>query len=393
MSRVFHLAWRYLVFHRVKTTILLTAITLILYLPAGLRVLVEQSARQLRARAVATPLILGAKGSPLELVLDSLYFRADRPESLAYTELAAVEESGFAQAVPLYTRFQSRGHPIVGTTLDYFSFRGLNVENGRMMAILGECVLGSRVAGSLQVGPGDALVSSPESVFDLAGIYPLKMSVVGVLAPADSADDDAIFVDLKTAWIIEGLGHGHQDLRKREAASGVLGREGNKVIANASVVQYNEITERNIDTFHFHGDLGAYPITSVLLRPHDQKSSALLQGRYQAAELPVQIVVPAEVMDDLLATILTVERFVVGGALILGLATLATTALVFWLSLRLRRREIDTLFKIGGSRFIIASVMASEIVIVLVGGMILAGAGTWLTGRFGALVIRWFVQY
>lgn len=393
MSRVLYLAWRYLAFHRLKTTILLAAITLILYLPVGLRVLVEQSAAQLTARAVATPLIVGAKGSPLELVLGALYFGAAPSESLSHAEVGIVRDSGFAEAIPVYTRFRSRGHPIVGTTLDYFAFRGLSLAAGRQMAILGECVVGSRVARLLQVAPGDAVVSSPESVFDLAGIYPLKMHVTGVLDYSDSADDDAIFVDLKTSWIIEGLGHGHQDLLAPEAASGVLGREGNKVIANASVVQFNEITAKNIDSFHFHGDLGSYPVTSVLVLPHDQKSSALLQGRYAADPRAVQIVEPVEVMDELLDTILTVQNFVLAGALILGLATLATTALVFWLSLRLRRREIVTLFKIGGSRFAVGSVMASEIVTVLICGTLMAGALTLLTSHFGSLVIRLLVRY
>ena len=39
MKQTLYLAWRYLAFHRLKTFILLTSITLILYLPVGLRVL------------------------------------------------------------------------------------------------------------------------------------------------------------------------------------------------------------------------------------------------------------------------------------------------------------------------------------------------------------------
>jgi len=392
MSQMLYLAWRYLAFHRLKSAILVTAITLILYLPVGLRVLVEQSAEQLTARAVATPLVVGSSGSPLELVLNTLYFGAESPAPLEYgrsTELAA---SGLAKSIPMYVRFQSRGHPIVGTTLDYFEVRDLEVADGRRFALLGECVVGSRVARSLQIGPGDAVISSPESVFDLAGVYPLRMRVSGVLGYADSSDDDAIFVDLKTAWVIEGLGHGHQDLSNPSAAGAVLSREGNTVTANASVVQYNEITPDNIESFHFHGDLSGFPITAVIAVPSDQKASALLQGRYQAADRAVQIVRPVSVMDELLATVLTVQKFVVAGAAILGLATLATASLVFWLSLRLRRREIETLFKIGGSRLSVGAVMASEIVAVLVTGFLLAGGLTLLTRAFGSIVIRALVR-
>ena len=232
--------------------------------------------------------------------------------------------------------------------------RGLRLDSGRHLGTLGECVLGARVASSLGISPGDHVISSPESVFDIAGVYPLKMPVAGVLAFSDSPDDDAIFVDVKTTWVIEGIGHGHQDMSKPEAAPGVLAVEGSNVVANASVVQYNEITPENIDSFHFHGDLSELPITAVIVVPPDQKSSALLQGRYQGDDETAQIVPPATVMDELLETILTVERFVVAGAVIVGMATLAYAALVFMLSLRLRRREVETLFKIGGSRLSVA---------------------------------------
>ncbi len=388
MTQVFYVAWRYLVYHRWKTITLVGAITLIVYLPIGLRVLVDQSSRQLTARANATPLLIGAKGSPLELVLNTLYFGSDHPAPTRYAEAMRVTESGLSATIPMYVRFRARGHPIVGTTLEYFDFRGLEVADGRNLAMLGECVLGSRAAESLSAGPGDYVVSSSESVFDIAGVYPLKMRVVGVLDFADSADDDAIFVDVKTAWVIQGLVHGHQDLNRPEAAAGVLGREGNRVIANASVVQYNEITEENLESFHFHGDLSNYPLTAVLAVPPDQRASALLQGRYQSDEDLAQIVTPVAVMEDLLGTILTVERFVVAGAVIVGLATLATAALVFLLSLRLRRRERLTLFKIGGSRLAVASVMASEVVVVLASGALLAAGLTLLTSQFGSLAIR-----
>ena len=383
MSQILYLAWRYLVFHRIKTVILVTAITLIFYLPVGLRVLVEQSSQQLTARAEATPLILGSKGSPLELVLNSLYYRSEYPEPMSYSEAARVTESGLAQVVPMYVRYQFRGYPIVGTTFDYFEFRRLRIESGRHLGMLGECILGARVAKALGVGPGDHVISSPESVFDIAGVYPLKMPVVGVLAFSDSPDDDAIFVDIKTTWIVEGIGHGHVDMTKPEAAPGVLAVEEGNVVANASVRQYNEITEDNIDSFHFHGDLSETPITAVIVDPPDQKSSALLQGRYQGGEELVQIVRPATVMDELLDTILTVQRFVIAGAVIVGLATLASAVLVFMLSLRLRRREIETLFKIGGSRLSVAAIMASEIVVVLLSGVVLASVLTGVTSQFG----------
>jgi len=388
MKDVLYLAWRYLAYHRIKSAILIAAITLIVYLPVGLNVIVGQSAEELTARADATPLLVGAKGSPLELALNSLYFETETPELTTQAEAIRIAETGLAQPIPLYVRFQSRQFPIVGTTLEYFDFRQLDFVAGRPMAVLGECVLGAKAAEELDVGLGGSVVSSPESVFDLAGVYPLKMKVVGVLAPSYTADDEAVFVDLKTTWVIEGLVHGHQDLSTPEAASGVLKREGDTITANASVVQFNEITEDNIDSFHFHGDHSDYPISAIIAVPNDEKSSTILMGRYEGEEERSQIVQPITVMNELLDTILTIQGFVVGAILLVAIATLATAALVFMLSLRLRRREIETMTKIGGSKIHIGSLLASEVVAVLVAGVLLAGGLTLLTSQFGAGIIR-----
>ena len=189
MSDALYLAWRYLAYNRGKTAILVFAVTLILYLPVGLNVLVGQSAAHLTARAEATPLLVGAPGSPLELTLNSLYFESETPEPTRYSELTTIDDSELAQAIPLYVRFRAQGFPIVGTSLEYFELRGLDLADGRHMAVLGECVLGAAVAGALGLGPGSTIVSSPESVFDLAGAYPLKMHVTGMLSPSYGPDD------------------------------------------------------------------------------------------------------------------------------------------------------------------------------------------------------------
>lgn len=391
MRDVLYLAWRYLAFHRVKTAILVTSIALITYLPIGLNVLVGQSAEELTARAVSTPLLVGAKGSPLELVLNSLYFESEPPQPTTHAEATRIAESGLALPIPLHVRFKSKGHPIVGTTLDYLDFRGLEIAAGRRPAILGECALGAKVARELGVGPGDSVISSPESVFDIAGVYPLKMTVAGVFEPAYNQDDRAIFVDLKTAWVIEGLIHGHQDLSAPEAASGVLDRDGNSIVANASVVQYNEITAENVDSFHVHGDASDYPVSAVIAVPLDAKSGVILMGRYEGDQASAQIVEPKTTVAELLDTVVTVQGFVVVALGLVALATLATALLVFLLSLRLRRREIETMNKIGGSRGKVAALLLSEIVAVLLAGGALAAVLTLLTRHYGEAAVRAFL--
>jgi putative ABC transport system permease protein len=320
-------------------------------------------------------------------VLSALYFESTPPATAHYGEVDRILARDFADAIPLYLRFRTRGRPIVGTTLEYFDYRGLRIAAGRQLALIGECVVGAEVAAEEGLVPGDALVSSPESAFDLGGVYPLELRVVGVLARSHGPDDRAVFVDVKTSWIIEGLGHGHQDLAAPGAARDVLERDDRRITAKASVVQFNRITEENIDSFHFHGDLSGYPISAVIAIPRDARSRALLLGRYEGAK-ESQIARPRAVMEELLDTVFTVRRYVVAALALVATATLTTGALVFFLSFRLRRREVETLVKIGGSRGRVAAVLASEVVFVLALALALAGLLTIITTHFGSAAIR-----
>ena len=393
MKGALFLGWRYLTHHRFKTAVLLASVTLMMFLPAATRLLVADSAKALTARAAHTPLLVGAKGSQLELVLNALYFHAERPPEISHQLLTEITETGLANAIPLNTRFQTRGAAIVGTNLDYFSFRGLHLADGRMMGLLGECVIGANVARAQGVGVGDNLVSSPETVFDLAGVYPLKMNIVGVLELSGSADDDAVFVDVRTTWVIQGLGHGHQDLARAAAGNAVLNRTDTAITANASLVQYNEITAENVRDFHFHGDTSGFPLSAVIAVPLDEKSKTLLRGRFQEGTVSGQLVIPGAVLADLLETVFTVQNYVILGLIMLSLATIAVITLVFLLSQQLRQGEFFTLKRMGASRGFIATLVASELGFVFLGSLLLASLLTWGARHFATEFLLSFMTF
>ena len=386
MSGALFLGWRYLAHHRFKSSILVASITLMLFLPAATRLLVEDSATALTARADDTPLILGALGSELELVLNALYFHAESPAEFDNRSFIEARSTEFATFIPIHSKFSAQGAPIVGTSLDYFDFRQLHVGRGRQLGLLGECIIGAHVAARLGLGPGDTIISSPESVFDIAGVYPLKMKIVGVLDPAGTADDDAVFVDVRTTWIIQGLGHGHNDLTKTGAGA-VLSRRDKLVTANASLAHFAEITPENIASFHFHGSDESFPLTGVIAVPPDQKSSTLLLGRYQDHEL-LQLVAPGKVLDDLLDTVFAVQNYVILGLAILSLATVAVITLVFLLGQQLRRGEFHTLSRIGASRGYISVLIASEIGFILLISAVAATGLTWVTRHYSVQLLQ-----
>ncbi|MFV1994859.1 MAG: ABC transporter permease [Verrucomicrobiales bacterium] len=367
-------AWRYLRHHRLRSAILVLALGIVLFVPAALEILVRESSRQLTARAEATPLLLGSPGSSLDLAMSALYFAGKQPGVITMGDARAIDESDLARAIPLHTAFSSGGFRIVGTTLDYFSLRGLEIADGRQMGMLGEAVLGAAAARELGVGPGDSLVSSPENFVDIAGTYPLKMRIAGVLAPTGSPDDEAVFVDLRTSWVIAGLGHGHQDLALAEDASIILKSGEGGVTANANLVTYAEITPENIGEFHFHGDDAGFPVSAAIIVPRDEKSRTLLLGRYQADNEHRQLIRPDLVIGELVDAIFRIRKLLNAIVAVVALATLLSVFLVFMLSLRLRADELETLFRLGGSRGAAAAFVVAELTLVGLASLLVAAA-------------------
>ena len=374
-----YVAWQYLRFHKVKTSVLIAALTLTTYLPLAVHIVVRASEVQMLERSQATPLILGQKGSALDLVLNTLYFASKSPEPISMGEADQIDETGFAYAIPIYNRYAARGYPIIGTTVDYMGFRQLEIESGRMLAVLGECVLGATVADQLGLSPGDFLISSPENPFDLGGVYPLKMNVVGVLARHHTPDDRAVFVDVKTAWVIEGLGHGHEDVAAARDPEVVLTEKDGRLVASAKIVQYNEITPDNMDSFHFHGSTSQFPLTSVIAVPHDAKSATLLMGRYLPETSSVQLIRPVNVVQSLLRNIFKIRRVLNVIFVVVSVAMLLTIFLVIALSLRLRQAEIETMYRLGCSRLKMAQLVTAEFGVIIVVSLVLTAGLTILS--------------
>jgi putative ABC transport system permease protein len=381
------LALRRLVYHWGQSAALVASLSLIAYLPLAVGWLTGRFHDELLARSRATPLLVGAAGSRYDLALHALYFEGAPPAPAPMREVRRIADSGLAQAIPLLVRGRAGGRPVVGTTLDYFEFRGLAVERGRMLSRLGDCILGAAAARRLGLGPGGRLVTAPQNVFDVAGEYPLKLRVVGVLAQSHSPDDDAVFVDLKTAWIMEGIGHGHEDVARADEER-LLKSDGAAVVAGAALPKYTEITDENIDSFHFHGDPDEFPATAIVAAPKDERSKAVLRGRYLEAGEPLQCLDPEETVLELLAVVVKIKRFFDAQAVLGGAAALALVSLIVLLGVRLRRREMETMFRIGCSRSAIFWLYAWEWGMLAAASAAIVAAAAQATVAFASPMLR-----
>ena len=381
-----YLAFAYLRYHWARSLVLVLVAALIMFVPVATQTLLSTSERALVARGQATPLLLGSRGSQLDLTMAALYFSEERPDPIPMREVEAIWDSGLGIPIPLHTAFSSSGFRIVGTRLDYFDFRQTNLAEGRALSLLGDAVIGAEVAAQLGKGVGETLVSAPENLFDLDGVYPLEMPIVGVLSPTNTPDDQAIFVDIKTAWVIQGIGHGHEDVVTATEVA-----EGTAALANAAVVQYQRITPDNIESFHFHGSQDDFPASAVIVVPNDTRSSTILKGRYLDSENPTQLIAPEGVIQGLVDRIFRIKSLLDAVTGIIAIAAFAAIGLAVFLSYRLRAREIATAIKLGARRGMVLRLLAAETVTLLLISGSIAALGAWVVSRNAESWVGWLL--
>ena len=383
MLNALYLATKSLWWARGRAITIILCLALTLWLPLTVRTVMQQFSDEIIQRAEVTPLIIGAKGSQIDLALHALYFESAAPDETQMAEVTYVRDSGYATAIPLHLRYRTQrkngaeAAPIVGTTIDYFQFRKLSLQSGQGLQIYGDCVVGQNVAKRMQLTVGDQLLSAPRNTFNLVGDYPLKLNVKGILNRSRSPDDDAVFVHVDTTWIIDGIGHGHVAVENEE-------KEG-----LGTILPYTEITAGNIDSFHFHGDRNQFPVSAVIAVPDSKKNQTLLLGRYASVRTEqAQCLKPTTVVQNLLSIVFRVEQLVWISSVLATLVTAALMSLVVLLSVRLRAAEMQTLAKIGCSKVTLVAIVGTEIGLMIFAGIAVAVAASWATNLLIADSLR-----
>ncbi|MEM7583967.1 MAG: FtsX-like permease family protein [Acidobacteriota bacterium] len=155
-------------------------------------------------------LVLGAKGSPVQLVLSTVY-HADLPTgNIPLAEAQRwTEDRRIAQAIPMSLGDSARGFRIVGTTPAYPALYDADLAKGRLWDASLEAVIGAEVAQATGLRPGDLLVGSHgmTGMGDRHAASPYR--VVGILSATGAVVDRLILTSLDSVWDIHDGEHGH----------------------------------------------------------------------------------------------------------------------------------------------------------------------------------------
>jgi putative ABC transport system permease protein len=185
-------------------------------LGVGLTISVFSVAQQTRdafaPRDIGIDAVVGARGSPLQLVLNSVYHLETSPGNLpwkVYEELR--KDPAVEAAVPYAVGDNYLGWRIVGTTPDLWE--KLEVRRGERLRVqpggrffdprAREAVIGATVAARTGLGLNATLNAFHGFEYDAKAKHDAEYRVVGVLEPTNTPSDRVVFLPIEGVWRME----------------------------------------------------------------------------------------------------------------------------------------------------------------------------------------------
>ena len=197
-------------FGSVFLSILLTAFGISIL--AVLSITGETFEKQLDNNSKNIDLVVGAKGSPLQLILSSVYHIDNPTGNIPLDELEPLRQNPLVQlAVPLSLGDNFKGHRIVGTDSSFLAIYDTKINEGRIWQKNFEVVIGEQVAKKHHFKIGDQINSSHGLSKDGHSHDENPFTIVGILKQNNNVTDNLILTNLESVWDVHGIAHTHDD--------------------------------------------------------------------------------------------------------------------------------------------------------------------------------------
>lgn len=313
---------------------------------------VRQDARSSFAQSIAgTDLIIGARTSPIQLMLYSVFRIGDASNNIRWESYEAMtRHPAIAWSVPISLGDSHKGFPVLGTSAAYFQHlrygqkQALRLREGRFFEdgadhVFG-AVIGVEVAAQLNYQMGDKIILShgmPTQKIQQAQLTQehadKPFQVIGILARTGTPVDRTVHVNLQA---IEAL---HLDWQ-----------------AGAPIPQFS-IAPEHVRKF----DLQPQQITAALIGLKNRSAVFRVQRSVNSfADEALLAVIPGVALDELWQMLSQVEQLLFGIAALVALISFCSLIAVISASLNERRRELAILRAVGASPMYIASLLLLE---------------------------------
>jgi len=226
-------------------------------------------------------LVIGAKGSPLQLILSSMY-HIDAPTGnitiknvMPYLN---AKNPYIKMAVPLSLGDSYRGYRIVGTSANLLELYQAKVRTGRSFRDVMEVLAGAGAAEELGLKIGSTFQSSHGLIEDanlVHGGHPFK--VVGILKPSGAAIDQLLLTPAQSIWEVHehaGMGTPAPAAEEEAPAEDSLAHEHAEATKQLGTMALTNQEDDHLNEDHEHGKP---QMQSIINYPDKEITSLLLQ--------------------------------------------------------------------------------------------------------------------
>lgn len=359
------LAWKNLLDQPLSTGLSLLLLALGTGLISILLLLNKQVQDNFDRNLAGVDLVIGAKGSPLQLILSSM-FHIDAPTgNVTLDEVRPFlnpQHPLIQQSVPLSMGDSYRGYRILGTTREWLDFYEVSVATGALWSADFEVTAGAAVAEELGLEIGDTFRSSHglDDNQDLTHDEAPPFRLVGILAPSGTVADQLLLTTPGSFWRIH-------DSHAESAEEDHAGHD--HAVADGAILDRPALLAAD----------GEQEITAVLARFKGRNFQALNMQRAINENTDLQAATPAIEINRLYALMDTGERALRFLAMAIMIVSALSVFVSLYASLRERRYELALLRGMGAGR-------GKVFGLVLLEGGLLATAGG-LLGILGAHLI------
>lgn len=199
--------------HLLSTVITVVSVGLAAGLTMSVFAIKQQTYAAFTGGPVGFDAVLGARGSQLQLVLNTVFHLETSPGNIPWSLYQAIaQDPGVSLAIPYAVGDNYQGYRVVGTTEEIFT--RFEYQEGRRFTFEGsgrpfgtearEAVLGSFVAQQTGLRQGDTFRPYHGLTFDEQQQHDETYTVVGVLAPTNSPSDRVIWIPLEGIYRMSG---------------------------------------------------------------------------------------------------------------------------------------------------------------------------------------------
>lgn len=224
MVSIAKISWKNIIDKKLSSFLCILLMTMGIAIISILLILSRQIQEKFSKNISGIDMVVGAKGSPLQLILSSVY-QIDSPTGNIYLEdVQQIAQNPLVkEMIPLSMGDNYKGYRIVGTNKKYFEHFKSTFAAGSIFKKDLEVVVGYDIAQNLGLKIGDTFGSSHGLDAEGEKHEHQLYKVVGLLAYNNSVIDNLILTSLGSVWHIHDTHHDEMDtLAKKEITSALI---------------------------------------------------------------------------------------------------------------------------------------------------------------------------